>query len=96
MRLRKVKLQKTLEYINENIDNYRKNMVFNKQERMNIYGVAEDALLTVVVCEAKDLKPLDYTGKSDPYVVIQLDKEKSTSTFKPQTLNPVWNESFGL
>ncbi len=35
----------------------------------------DDAVLQVRVIEGRDLMPMDYTGKSDPYVVLQLGKE---------------------
>ena len=38
--------------------------------------------------------PMDYTGKSDPYVVLQLGKENFKTKYIEQDLNPVWNEIF--
>lgn len=31
----------------------------------------EGSMLTVNVIEARDLKPMDYDGTSDPYVILQ-------------------------
>ena len=42
--------------------------------------------------EARDLMPMDYTGKSDPYVVLTFGGEKFTTGWIKQDLNPVWNE----
>jgi hypothetical protein len=39
---------------------------------VNAYGLDEDALVSVRVVEARDLMPMDITGKSDPYVVLNL------------------------
>ncbi|KAA6362783.1 MAG: hypothetical protein EZS28_041688, partial [Streblomastix strix] len=39
----------------------------------------------------------DLNGKSDPYVVLQLEENrKNKRTVKKENLNPVWNESFTL
>ncbi|XP_020787820.1 synaptotagmin VIII [Boleophthalmus pectinirostris] len=55
--------------------------------------------LTVVILEAKNLKPMDIGGSSDPYVKVQLtlDKrkwKKRKTTVKKKTLAPYYNESF--
>jgi hypothetical protein len=42
------------------------------REKVNAYGLDLDALLSVRVVEARDLMPMDITGKSDPYVVLKL------------------------
>jgi Ca2+-dependent lipid-binding protein len=38
---------------------------------LNNYGLDEDAILSVRIVEARDLKPMDITGKSDPYIVLK-------------------------
>ena len=66
-------------------------------ERVNFNGVASDAHVKLCILEAKDLKPLDFNGKSDPYCIVSIDgKHKQTSSYKPNTLDPVWNEDFIL
>jgi phosphatidylserine decarboxylase len=44
------------------------------------------------VVEARDLMSMDYSGKSDPYVVLTFGSEKFTTRCIKQDLNPVWNE----
>jgi Ca2+-dependent lipid-binding protein len=52
------------------------------------------SILTVHVVEARDLKPMDMEGTSDPYVVLQIEDQKIETNYKKSTLAPVWNESF--
>ena len=58
----------------------------------------------ITFVEGKDLLGKDLNGKSDPYVLIPKDQQgifgipkKGLKTHKKKnTLNPVWNQSFGL
>ena len=61
---------------------------------MNNYGLDEDAILSVRIVEARDLKPMDITGKSDPYCVLKFGGQIQKSNYIKQDLNPVWNEIF--
>jgi Ca2+-dependent lipid-binding protein len=54
----------------------------------------DDSVLQIRVVEGRDLMPMDITGKSDPYVVMQLGKETFKTKYIAQELNPVWNEIF--
>lgn len=45
------------------------------KERVNAYGLDVDALLSIRVVEARDLMPMDITGKSDPYVILKLGNQ---------------------
>lgn len=42
------------------------------KERLNNYGLDDDAVLQIRVVEARDLMPTDITGKADPYVILKL------------------------
>lgn len=66
-------------------------------ERVNGYGLDIDASLSVSVVEARELMPMDYTGKSDPYVILKLGNTQQVKTnYIAQNLNPVWNEKFNF
>ena len=54
------------------------------------------SILTVHVVEARDLKPMDMDGTSDPYVILSVEDQKIETNYKKSTLSPVWNESFTL
>lgn len=54
--------------------------------------------MTVTIVKASSLKPMDITGKSDPYVKVHLlingkkIRKKKTAVLS-NTLNPIYNES---
>lgn len=52
------------------------------------------SILTVHVVEARDLKPMDMDGTSDPFVVLKIENQQIETNYKKSTLAPVWNESF--
>ncbi|WKX96773.1 hypothetical protein Q1695_012876 [Nippostrongylus brasiliensis] len=57
--------------------------------------------ITVSVIKARDLKAKDKMGSSDPYVKLWLVQqgnklEKRKTSVKPQTLAPIFNESFAF
>lgn len=63
-------------------------------EQLNEYGIMHGSILTVHVVEARDLKPMDMDGTSDPYVILQIEGQRIETNYKKSTLQPVWNESF--
>ena len=97
LKLKKLKLTKLTEEIQNAIQKANAEREKYKNEPMNRNGVSENAHLNLTLLEARDLRPMDFNGKSDPYCIFTLDgKYKQTSTYKPETLNPVWNEEFNL
>lgn len=64
------------------------------KERLNSYGLDEDAIVSIRVVEARDLTPMDITGKADPYCVLRFGNQQQKSNYVKQDLNPVWNEVF--
>ncbi|XP_038613640.1 rab11 family-interacting protein 2 isoform X3 [Tachyglossus aculeatus] len=46
----------------------------------------------VTVLQAKDLKPKGKSGTNDTYTIIQLGKEKYSTSVAEKTLDPVWKE----
>ncbi|XP_073210345.1 rab11 family-interacting protein 2 isoform X2 [Lepidochelys kempii] len=46
----------------------------------------------VTVLQAKDLKPKGKNGTNDTYTIIQLGKEKYSTSVAEKTLEPVWKE----
>jgi C2 domain len=75
-------------------EKYIKGESANKGERLTEGGVSYTAVLNICVIEACDLKPLDFIGKSDPYVILKLEDGIEKSSYKPDTLDPFWNEDF--
>ncbi|CAB4275582.1 unnamed protein product [Prunus armeniaca] len=52
--------------------------------------------LVVQVMGARDLPAMDLNGLSDPYVKVQLGKQKFRTKVVKKTLNPYWGEEFAL
>lgn len=50
--------------------------------------------LHLTLKEAINLKPADWTGKSDPYIRFRLNGREVTSSVKKQTLDTAFNEHF--
>lgn len=88
--------------LEESISNHQKNrenlvVKFKEQrqkERLNNFGLDEDAGLSVRIIEARELKALSLTGAADPYVILKLGGQTQKSNFVRGDLNPVWNEVF--
>jgi len=52
--------------------------------------------LSVRIKSGKHLPAKDMNGKSDPYVVLKLGKQKEKTKVIKANLNPTWNEHFSL
>ena len=67
-----------------------------QKERHNAYKLDEDAVLSVRVIEARDLRPVGITASCDPYVVLKFGDNQQTqkTKYKKNELSPVWNEVF--
>ncbi|PIA41396.1 hypothetical protein AQUCO_02200069v1 [Aquilegia coerulea] len=50
--------------------------------------------LWVRVLEARNLRAMDYSGSSDPYVRLQLGEKKFRTKVVKKSLNPSWGEDF--
>lgn len=50
--------------------------------------------MEISLLEARNLVAADFTGKSDPYVVFKVGKQKKKSSIIKQTLSPTYNENF--
>lgn len=62
-------------------------------------GASQKVTLKVTVVEAKGLRAADFMGKSDPYVICEMQgktKQKFTTEVKYKTQNPKWNETHDL
>ena len=77
-------------------DKQHKNMILNKNEKINQHGVAEDSVINITLFEARDLKPEDYLGSFYPVAVLSLGNQKEISNHKPNTCDPLWNENYQL
>lgn len=96
LRLKKIKLQKLDDDLRGLAEKYYKGMNENRGEIMTSEGISKSASLDIKLLEAKDLKPMDFNGTSDPYVIFELGGKKFTSSYKTEILDPVWNEEYSF
>jgi hypothetical protein len=97
LRLKNIKLQKVHDDLKITRDKFHKGMLENRDEVFNEHGISTSGNVTITLLEAKNLKPMNLDGFSDPYVKFTVDSDKTEfSSFKLGTLNPIWNEDFSL
>ncbi len=96
LRLKNIKLQKLEDDLKLSKDKFLKGMNDNKDEIFNENGVSTTSSFSITIVEARDLKPMNYDGFSDPYVKLSIENQKVFSSYKTSTLNPNWNEEFSL
>jgi hypothetical protein len=96
LKLKKIKLSKLDDDLRITKEKFQKGMNENKGETVNSEDVSSTASLYVTLLHAKDLKPMDMNGSSNPYVIFKLGTQKATSSFKQSTLEPIWNEDFSF
>lgn len=90
-----MRLKKFYDELSITNEKYKNAMIQNKNEKINKNGIADTALLYVTVLEGKDLRKKS-KDTPDPYVVLTIDLNKQMSTYRPETLDPIWNEDFTL
>lgn len=97
LKLKKIQLVHLSNEVKDSIKRLTAEKNQHSQERLNSNGVRDDAEVKITLMEAKDLRPMDFNGKSDPYCVLSVGGLHTVkSTYKPNTLNPVWNEDFKM
>ena len=50
--------------------------------------------VTITAVEARNLVSKDLDGTSDPYCQINVDNKWNQTAYCPNTLNPIWKETF--
>ena len=65
-----------------------------KTEMMNQFGIMEGSVLIATVIESRDLQPAFFGGGIDPFVVLNIEGQKIETSYRANTLNPIWNEWF--
>lgn len=57
-------------------------------------GCALVGVITVGVLEARGLKAKNYGGKSDPYCMLQVERQREKTKKVKNSINPKWNAEF--
>lgn len=52
--------------------------------------------LIIQVIEARNLLAMDSNGLSDPYVKVQLGRQRAKTKVVKKSLNPIWDEEFSF
>ncbi|ESZ95521.1 hypothetical protein SBOR_4106 [Sclerotinia borealis F-4128] len=82
---------------NNNTNTNMKNKSSGRDSSPDGNGIKVNGLtLKVVVLKARNLAAKDKSGTSDPYLVLTLGDEKSTTHTIQKTLNPEWNVTLQL
>lgn len=97
LKLKKIQLVHLSNEVKDSIKKLTSERNQHSNEKLNSNGIRDDAEVSITLMEARDLRPMDFNGKSDPYCVMTAGGYgKVKSTYKPNTLNPVWNEDFKM
>ncbi len=94
--MKKIKLQKLDDDLRVLAEKYYKGMNENRGEVMTSEGISKGATMEIKLLEARELKAMDFDGTSDPYIIFELGGKKLTSSYKAETLDPVWNEEYSF
>ena len=65
-----------------------------KTETLNQFGIMEGSVLIVSVVEARNLFNNELGGSIDPFVLLGCEGQKIETSYKANTLNPIYNECF--
>lgn len=62
----------------------------------SLQNLSDVGFLVVKVLRAEDLMAADFSGKSDPFCVLELVNNRLQTNTVYKTLNPVWERVFEL
>lgn len=65
-----------------------------KTETLNQFGIMEGSVLIVTVVEGRNLMNEALGSGIDPFVLLECEGQKIETSYKSNTLNPIWNECF--
>lgn len=63
-----------------------------KTEQLNSYGIMVGSVLTANIIEARELRSGRITGLGNPYVVLQIEGQRSATDPVMNNLDPLFNE----
>lgn len=63
-----------------------------RTELLNQFGIMEGSVLIVTVVECRDLTNTELAGTIDPFCTLECEGQKIETSYKSDTLNPIFNE----
>jgi hypothetical protein len=96
LKMQRIKYKKIEDDLIVMRDKQNRNMIMNKNEKLNENGISDDSVLNITLFEGRDLKAEDFLGSFNPVIVLKIGTQKDISNVKPNTIDPVWNENFSL
>lgn len=66
----------------------------NTGEIFNENGISKESILKIWLLEARNLPSSNFQGLSSPYVILKFEGQEFKSSFKNNSLDPVFNENF--
>jgi hypothetical protein len=94
LRIKKIKFTKILSELELQLAKEKKGMMDNNGEIFNNNNISKESNLNIILLEARNLPSANFQGLSDPYAVLSFEGQVLKSAYKPNTLDPIWNENF--
>lgn len=83
-------------HLNQMNESEAKEETGNHKDEQNDDEFEKDTKVRIKLIKAEGLRAADWNGKSDPFCLVTLGKQKKKTKIMKKTLDPEWNEEFIL